>query len=101
MKLNFKLHIKEKISKAMNRICIIKKLSNVLPRKSLITIYKSFVRPHLDYGDLTYDQPDNESFCQQIESIQYNASLIITGAIKGTSRVKLYNKIGLESLKFR
>ena len=89
MKLNFKLHIKEKISKAMNRICIIKKLSNVLPRKSLITIYKSFVRPHLDYGDLIYNQPDNESFCQQIESIQYNASLVITGAIKGTSRVKL------------
>ena len=55
MKLNFKLHIKEKISKAMKGICIIKKLSNVLPRKSLITIYKSFVRPHLDYGDLIYD----------------------------------------------
>ena len=37
MKLNFKLHIKEKISKAMEEICIIKKLSNVLTRKSLIT----------------------------------------------------------------
>ena len=101
MKLNFKLHIKEKISKAMKGICIIKKLSNVLPRKSLITIYKSFVRPHLDYSDLIYDQPNNESFCQQIESVQYNASLAITGAIKGTSRLKLYNEIGLESLKFR
>ena len=50
----------------MKGICI-KKLSNVLPRKSLITIYKSFVRPHLDYGDLIYDQPNNESFCQQIK----------------------------------
>ena len=39
MKLNFKLHINEKISKAMKGICIIKKLSNILPRKSLITIY--------------------------------------------------------------
>ena len=101
MKLNFKLHIKEKISKAMKWICIIKKLSNVLPRKSLITIYKSFVRSHLDYGDLIYDQPNNEYFCQQIESVQYNASLAITSAIKGTSRLKLYNEIGLESLKFR
>ena len=82
MKLNFKLHIKEKISKAMKGICIIKKLSNVLPRKSLITIYKSFVRPHLDYVDLIYDQPNNEIFCQQIESVQCNASLAITGVIK-------------------
>ena len=39
--------------------------------------------------------------CQQIESVQYHASLGITGAIKGTSRLKLYNEIGLESLKFR
>ena len=101
MKLNFKLHIKEKISKAMKGICIIKKLSNVLPRKSLITIYKSFVRPHLDYSDLIYDQPNNESFCQQIESVQYNASRAITGAIKGTFRLKLYYEIQLESLKFR
>ena len=101
MKLNFKLHIKEKISKAMKGIGIIKKLSNVLPRKSLITIYKFFVRLHLDYGDLIYDQPNNESFCQQIESVQYNASLAITGVIKGTSRLKLYNEIGLESLMFR
>ena len=48
MKLNFKLHIKEKISKAMKGIYIIKKLNNVLSRKSLIAIYKSFIRPHLD-----------------------------------------------------
>ena len=102
MKLNFKLHIKEKISKAMKGIGIIKKLSNFLPRKSLITIYKSFVRSHLSYSDLTCDQPNNESFCQQIiESVQDNASLAITGAIKGTSRLILYNEIGLESLKFR
>ena len=59
----------------MKGICIIKKLSNFLPEKYLITIYKSFVRLQLDYGDLIYDQPNNESFCQQIESVQYNASL--------------------------
>ena len=39
MKLNFKLLIKEKISKALKEIGVIKKMSNVLPRKSLITIY--------------------------------------------------------------
>ena len=38
----------------MKGIGIIRKLSNVLPRKPLITIYKSFVRPQLDYGDLIY-----------------------------------------------
>ena len=55
----------------------------MLPQHSVLTIYKSFVRPHLDYDDILYDQPDNKSFCQKIETVQYNAALAITGAIKG------------------
>ena len=52
------------MSKAMKAIGVIQKLNKTLPRHSLITIYKSFVRPHLDYGDMIYDQPNNESFTQ-------------------------------------
>ena len=59
------------------------------------------MRPHLDYGDTIYDQPNNESFTQKIERIQYNAALAITGVIKGTSQSKLYRELGFESLKFR
>ena len=100
-KLNFNYRINVKISKGNKGIGIIKRLSHILPRKSLITIYKSFIRPHLDYCDVIYDQPNNESFCSKIEWIQYNAALAITGAIRGTSQTKLYNELGLESLKFR
>ena len=99
--LNFSYHIKEKMSKAMKGIGIIKKLSKTLSWHALITIDKSFVRPHLDYGDVIYDQPNNESFNQKTERIQYSTSLAITGVIKGSSQSKLYNKLGFESLKFR
>ena len=44
----------EKISKACKGIDVIRKLHYVLPRHSLLTIYKSFIRPHLDYGDIIY-----------------------------------------------
>ena len=54
-KLNFWHHIKEKISKAYRVIAVIKKLQNTLPRQLLLTIYKSFIRPHLDYWDVVYD----------------------------------------------
>ena len=40
-KLNFIHHIKEKISKANKGIDVIKKLHNTLPRKALLTLYKS------------------------------------------------------------
>ena len=45
----------------MKGIGIIKKLSKTLSWNSLTTIYKLFVRPHLDYGDIIYDQQNNES----------------------------------------
>ena len=100
-KLDFNAHIKEKISKANRGIGIIKKLQSKLPRNALLTIYKSFIRPHLDYGDTIYDHPINDSFCKKLESVPYNAALDITGTIKGTSGEKLYKELGLESLKLR
>ena len=79
-KLNFQYHIKEKIAKASKGIGVIKKLNNVLP--TLLTVYKSFVRPHLDYGDILYHQPNNESMNSKLENLQYSAALAITGVIK-------------------
>ena len=38
------------------------------------------------------------SFHQKLEFIQYNACLAITGTIRGTSKEKLYQEIGLECL---
>ena len=73
----------------------------LLPRFSLLAIYKSFVRSHLDYGNVIYDQPNNSRLSDKIESVQYNAALAITGAIRGTSKEKLYQELGLESLKDR
>ena len=64
-------------------IGLIRKLQTTLPRPSLSTIYKSFLRPHLYNGDIIYDQANKESFQQKVESIQYNIALVITGAFRG------------------
>ena len=72
-----------------------------MPRKSLQTIYKTFLRPLIAYGEMIYDRPQNESFCNKIESVQYKAALALTGAIQGTSRDKFNQELGLESLKSR
>ena len=85
-----------KISKTIG---LPRKLHNFLPRAALITMYKAFIRHHLGYGDILYDQAYNKSFYQKLESIQYNACLAITGAIRGTSKEKLYQEIRLEFLQ--
>ena len=86
----------------MNKgIFVIKKLRHSLSRKSLLAIYNAFLRPLIDYEDIIYDQPQNESFCDKIESVQYKAALAMTSTIQGTSREKIYQELGLESLKSR
>ena len=64
-KLNFSENINEKIKKAVKGISVIKKVNVTLPRSSLLTICKSFTRPHLDYGDVIYDQPNNNGLSKQ------------------------------------
>ena len=68
-KLNFQEHIKNILTKVNKTIGLLRKLQNILPRGSLLTIFKSFVRPYLDHGDVIYDQSYNNTFHQKIESI--------------------------------
>ena len=64
-----------------------------------MTIYKTFVRPRLDYGDIVDDQAYNEKFHQKLDSVQCSACLALSGAIRGSSREKLYHELGLKSLQ--
>ena len=62
VKLDFQEHFKNIYSKVNKTIDLLRKLHNTLPRLPLLTIYKSFIRPHLDYGDIVYDQAYIASF---------------------------------------
>ena len=99
--LSFEEHLKTISVKTKKTLYLLGKLQNLLPGAALITLYKSFIRPYLDYDDIIYEQGFNSSFQEKLESIQYNASLAITGAIRGTSKEKLYNELGFESLHAR
>ena len=65
--------VSRKISKTIG---LLRKLQIFLPRAALVTIYKAFIRTHLDYGEILYDQA-YMSFHQNLESIQCNACLAI------------------------
>ena len=115
IKLLFKSHLTGKIKKARRGIGIIKKISSFVSRKSLNDVYKMYIRPHLDYADILYHIPnknvlaflsvdenyDLHSFMRQVESVQYDAALAVSGAWRGSSRTKLYNELGWEPLYLR
>ena len=98
-------------SKTRKDIGLLKYLSKYLPRHTLNELYKLYVRPNLDYGDLIFHIPAEEYYFSQniilqnlmekLESVQYSAALTVTGTWRGTSREKMYAELGCESLNSR
>ena len=89
-------NITQKCSKAIGLLHIFQ--AN-LPRSSLLTIHKTFIRSQLEYVDVIY-QAYKLFFHEKLESLPCNACLEITGAIRQTSSEK-HHKLRLESLKSR
>ena len=103
-KLTFLSHIKEAIVKARRGIGIIRFLSKYVARDVLDQIYKLYVRPHLDYGDIIYHKYDSEfklDLTKRLESTQYSAALAVSGAWRGTNTDKIYEELGWEILYYR
>ena len=76
--LTFDEHLTNVSNEISKTIGFLRKLQNILPKPALLTMNKCFIRSHLGYGDIIYDQAYNLSFHQKSESIEYNAALALT-----------------------
>jgi len=93
-KLRFQSHIRATIYKARRGIGIIWYLSKYVSRYVLNQVYKRYVWPHLDYGDIIYHRYDpgmSLNITKWLKQTQYQAALAVIVAWKGTIRQKLYN----------
>ena len=72
-------HINYIKDKAWSRINIMRKLKFKLDRKSLETIYLTFIRPILEYGDVVWNNCTQYEK-EELEKIQTEAARIATGA---------------------
>jgi len=107
--LSFSKHIAEKIKKANKQLGIIKHIASFLPIKALDQMYKARVRPLLDYCDVIYHIPSTQTqqggvlhfLMKELEKVQYQAALAITGTWQGSNQSKLYEELGWESLSDR
>ena len=98
-KLSFQSHVREAILKARRGVGIIRYISKYVSRNVLDQVYKLYVRPHLDYGDIIYHRYDPDmrlSVAKRLEQTQYHAAIAVTGAWRGTNRQKLYDELGWE-----
>ena len=101
--LDFSAHVKEAIVKATRGIGMIRHMAKYVSRHVCDKIYKLYVRPHLDYGDIIYHKHDpgfTHDMTKRLERIQYSVALAVSGAWRGTNIDRLYEELGWESLYY-
>jgi len=99
-KLKWSLHIDSIISSVSKMINVILKLKYSLDRKTLQTIYFSFIRPKLEYASIVWDDC-SEYDKLRLENEQLRCARIVSGAKKGTSHDLIYQELGWSTLSER
>ena len=56
------LMMRKKMMNVNKLTSALRKLYHFIPLDSHVTIYKSFIRSHLDYADVIFDKPSNATF---------------------------------------
>ena len=98
-KLKFDDHIHEKVNKAYSIIGILKRNFINLSQESFILLYKSLVRPHLEYAQSVWS-PFYKGLIEELEKVQMRATKLVKGLkeLDYKHRLKL---LKLPTLKYR
>ena len=97
--LSWKEQITESIDKANRRLGIMRSLKYKLDRLSLERIYKGFIRPILEYGNIVWDCTFELTY--KLEAVQLNAARVVVGATARCSTQGLYDETAWEPLSSR
>lgn len=98
--LSWRAHIFNVYEKASKKLNLLKGLKFKLSRETLSKLYKSLIRPAMEYADVLWDGC-SESESDLIEFVQYQSAKVVTGAMKGTSKTRLSEELAWEDMKTR
>ena len=98
--MSWRKHIVWVFEKASKQLNMLKFVRFKVDRSILTSLYKSLIRPLMEYGDVIWN---NCYDCDSalLDGVQYEAARLVTGAIKGTSSARLYKELAWESLSNR
>ena len=82
------------------RLHLLRSMKFTMDRKSLQTIYFSFIRPLLEYADVVWDNCTQQQI-KELEKIQIEAGRIVSGTTKLVAIDKLYRELGWLKLSER
>jgi hypothetical protein len=93
-------HINELVTKASRCIGLLKRIGRDVPRQCLEILYKSMIRPIMEYADVIFDGSADASL-KRLEDTQRLAAIACTGAYKHTRHINLLEDLGWSPLSIR
>jgi hypothetical protein len=99
-RLTFNQHCQDLVSKIQKLINPIKFLSKLINSTHLEVLYNAFILPHFDYGDIVYNC-SGAGVLLKLDQLQYQIALLISGAMKGSNKVKVLNSLNWTNLCVR
>ena len=98
-KLTFTEHISTKVSEANQIVGLIFRTFTFMDREMFLNLFKSLVRPHLEYATTIW-APIYKKDAIQIENVQRRATRLVSD-LKNVSYTERLKTLGLPSLEYR
>ena len=96
--LDWATHIQHVCLRANRKMAVLRSVKQ-LCRSILDLLYKLTVHSIIDYCMPVYFGNLKVTEINRLEQIQYGAAKLVTGALKYTSKIKLFNELGWEYLQ--
>ena len=97
--LSFRDHINSKVNLANRNLGIIFRTFTFLDEETFLHLYKSLVRPHVEYSTPNWS-PYYKKYRIMIENVQRRATKLVT-SLKNYSYPERLKKLGLPTLEYR
>jgi ribonuclease P/MRP protein subunit RPP40 len=94
-------HVHETIKKTSVSLNILKRMPRNINRKTKLSVYKTYIRPKLEYSTFVFNGNLTKDLIDDMENIQRQALLTAVNAYRHTSHEKLLLECGIEPLLIR
>ena len=98
--LDWSYQVNESCLKANRKLSVLRSVK-FLNRKTLDLLFKVTVRSVIDYALPIYSNNLKISNINRLEQLQYNGAKLVTGSLNYTSRIKLNEDLGWETIRER
>ena len=88
-------------SKINQGIGLIRRIRNVLPLQSRVTLYNTLILPLFDYGDVIWGDENNETIISELQILQNKAAKVLLGHPPQNSSTEALRSLDLKSLSAR